>query len=360
VGVESRQQLHGLVESAMDAIITVDDSLRIVLFNSAACVMFGVAAEQVMGTDVERFLPARFRHVHSQQVRSFSEQGRTARSMGKLGYVMALRANGEEFPAEASISHVEIEGKKHYTAIMRDITARKQAQEALESSLLEKEALLKEVHHRVKNNLQVISSLLRLEAGRSAQPDTKSVLVDMQGRIRSMALLHEMLYRSGNFAAVDLGVFVKQLANQVFRMQTSQQGSVRLLLELDSVRVGMDQATPCGLLVNELISNSLKHGFPEGRSGVVRVALRAVVGGEAAVGGSADGRSWRLSVSDDGVGLPDDFVPNSGQSLGLLLVEDLARQLRGRLQIERHNNNSGVTFAVTFRLDALDLPPADV
>ncbi len=372
VGVESRQQLHGLVESAMDAIITVDDSLRIVLFNSAACVMFGVAAEQVLGTDVERFLPARFRQGHSQQVRSFGEQGRTARSMGKLGYVMALRANGEEFPAEASISHVEIEGKKHYTAIMRDITARKQAQEALESSLLEKEALLKEVHHRVKNNLQVISSLLRLEAGRSAQPDTKSVLGDMQGRIRSMALLHEMLYRSGNFAAVDLGVFIKQLASQVFRMQTSQQGSVRLLLELDSVRVGMDQAAPCGLLVNELISNSLKHGFPDGRSGVVRVALRAVGDGEAAVaagsgassGSGAEGCAWRLSVSDDGVGLPDDFVPNSGQSLGLLLVEDLARQLHGRLETERHisnsNSNSGVTFSVTFKLDALDLPPAEL
>ena len=375
VGVESRQQLHGLVESAMDAIITVDDSLRIVLFNSAACVMFGVAAEQVLGSDVERFLPARFRHGHSQKVRSFGEQGRTARGMGRLGYVMALRANGEEFPAEASISHVEIEGKKHYTAIMRDITARKQAQEALESSLLEKEALLKEVHHRVKNNLQVISSLLRLEAGRSAQPDTRSVLGDMQGRIRSMALLHEMLYRSGNFAAVDLGVFVKQLATQVFRMQTSQQGSVRLLLELDSVRVGMDQAAPCGLLVNELISNSLKHAFPDGDSGWVRVALQAVASVDAPALAPAHAGDWCLSVSDNGIGLPDNFVRNSGHSLGLLLVDDLARQLHGKLDIQRGNHNGseshngsdgngnggrGVTFSVTFKLDPVAVPDAEL
>ena len=375
VGVESRQQLHGLVESAMDAIITVDDSLRIVLFNSAACVMFCVAAEQVLGSDVERFLPARFRHGHSQQVRTFGEQGRTARSMGRLGYVMALRANGEEFPAEASISHVEIDGKKHYTVIMRDITARKQAQEALESSLLEKEALLKEVHHRVKNNLQVISSLLRLEAGRSAQPDTQSVLGDMQGRIRSMALLHEMLYRSGNFAAVDLGVFVKQLATQVFRMQTSQQGSVRLLLDLDSVRVGMDQAAPCGLLVNELISNSLKHAFPDGRTGWVRVALQAVAGGEASTTTKAHADNWCLSVSDNGIGLPDGFVRNSGHSLGLLLVDDLARQLHGKLDIQRGSHNGsdgsdgsdgsngtgspGVTFSVTFKLDRVVVPDSE-
>jgi two-component sensor histidine kinase len=184
----------------------------------------------------------------------------------------------------------------------------------------------------------------------------------MQGRIRSMALLHEMLYRSGNFAAVDLSMFIKQLASQVFRMQTSQHGSVRLLLELDSVRVGMDQAAPCGLLVNELISNSLKHAFPDGRSVTVQVALRPVASGEV----GADGCARRLSVSDDGVGLPGDFVPNSGQALSLLLVDDLARQLHGRPETERHSNSSsssnsgGVTLSVTFKLDTLDLPPADV
>ncbi|MGS0756260.1 sensor histidine kinase [Roseateles sp. GG27B] len=156
-------------------------------------------------------------------------------------------------------------------------------------------------------------------------------------------------------------------------MQTSQQGSVRLLLDLDSVRVGMDQAAPCGLLVNELISNSLKHAFPEGRSGWVRVALQAVpdVDVEARVktdAGTGLG-TWRLSVSDNGVGLPADFVRNSGHSLGLLLVDDLARQLHGRLDVERGNkgegageDRAGVAFSVTFKLDPVDvpLPAADV
>ena len=204
-----------------------------------------------------------------------------------------------------------------------DITERRLAQEALQSSLLEKEALLKEVHHRVKNNLQVINSLLRLESGRSGQPGVQSVLGDMQGRIRSMALLHESLYRSGTLATVDLGNYLKQLAMQSFRVLASHSGAVQLQLDLASIEVGMDQAMPCGLLVNELISNCLKHGFPQGRSGEVRVELQVLDGGA----------RLRVRVSDTGVGLPDDFESRRGHSLGLQLVSDLATQLGGTLEI---------------------------
>jgi two-component sensor histidine kinase len=226
-------------------------------------------------------------------------------------------------------------------SIGEDITARKQAEEALQSSLREKEALLKEVHHRVKNNLQVITSLLRLESGRSTHADTKSVLVDMQGRIRSMALLHESLYRSGTFASVDLGVYLKQLVTQAFRALDAQSGAIHLHLELASVRVAMDQATPCGLLVNELVSNCLKHGFADGRGGEVRVVLQEL-----------DGNQLRLSVSDNGVGLPDDFTLRRENSLGLQLVADLTRQIGGILQVA---TDRIAMFVVTFTIDAAHL-----
>jgi two-component sensor histidine kinase len=144
----------------------------------------------------------------------------------------------------------------------------------LQSSLKEKEALLKEVHHRVKNNLQVITSLLRLEGSRTLVADTKSVLGDMRGRIRTMAHLHETLYRSGTFASVDLGAYLGDLAKQAFKTQETHTGSVRLTCNLASVTVGMDMATAAGLLLNELISNCLKHGFPDGRSGEINVELR--------------------------------------------------------------------------------------
>jgi len=205
---------------------------------------------------------------------------------------------------------------------------------------LEKEALLNEVHHRVKNNLQVITSLLSLEAGRSNQPETRLVLQDMKGRIRSMALLHETLYRSGTFAAVELGSYLKQLATHAFRAQASNSSLIGLTLNLDSVTVSLDQATTCGLLVNELISNSLKHGYAQGGRGTVCIELFPVI--------PVDMRSpaqWCVRVSDTGAGLPDDFEQRCQQSLGMQLVSDLVRQLGGTLLI---HHKPGATFEVTF------------
>lgn len=224
-----------------------------------------------------------------------------------------------------------------------DITQRKQAEAALRLSLDEKVALLNEVHHRVKNNLQVVTSLLRLETGRSALADTKAVLTEMQGRIRSMALLHESLYRSATFSAVNLGNYLKQLATEAFRSLAPQSGLVKLQLDLAPVEVGMDQATPCGLLVNELLSNCLKHAFPEGRTGTVLITLQP----------AAEGREFCLRVKDDGVGLPADFELRRKHSLGLQLVYDLARQLAGTLTI---SDGPGADFSLAF---VPDIPAAN-
>lgn len=204
---------------------------------------------------------------------------------------------------------------------LRSRRVRERTEAALLSSLREKEALLKEVHHRVKNNLQVIASLLRLEGRRIDHPITQSVLVEMQNRIQSMALLHESLYRSGNFATVDLAGYLTQLLRQMFRSLAAG-GGVSLRLELAPAQLEIDQAIPCGLIVNELASNALKHGFPPGRSGEVTVRLVR-----------RDDGLLCLTVSDDGVGLRPDFDPATNGSLGLQLVTDLARQIHGSLAI---------------------------
>ena len=218
----------------------------------------------------------------------------------------------------------DAEGKtQRMLGTLSDITERKKAEEALQSSLREKEALLNEVHHRVKNNLQVITSLLRLEEGRSEHPAAKSVLQEMGARILAMALLHESLYRSGMFGVVDLGAYLRELTNEAFRAQAFEPASIRLHQELGSILVGFDQAMPCGLLVNELLCNSLKHGFPEGGDGEVRIELQLVDGGP----------QVRLRVSDTGVGLPANFELKRVHSLGLQLVANLVRQLDGRLAI---------------------------
>jgi PAS domain S-box-containing protein len=222
-------------------------------------------------------------------------------------------------------------------SVTRDITAAKNAEEAFRQSLRDQEALLKEVHHRVKNNLQLIVSLLRLESRRSTESATQHVLKDMQGRIQSMALLHEALCRSGSYADVDLSSYLSQLGTQLLRTLKPGPASIRVDNAMTPVMVGMDQAIPCGLLLHELLSNCLKHAFPQQDHGTVRVELDRV----------GDGTEVRLRVSDDGAGLPPDFNLTSGKSLGLQLVSDLARQLNGGLEVEA---GPGAAFAVTFRV----------
>ena len=222
--------------------------------------------------------------------------------------------------------------EKWTVTINTDLTTRKQAESQMCTALQEKEALLHEVHHRVKNNLQVISSLLSLEARRDLEPGTKAVLQEMKGRIRSMALLHETLYRTKNFARVDLAGYLREVAVKLFRAQNADPSAVRLVLELAAAEVELDQAMPCGLLINELLTNTLKHGFPDGRHGEVRLGLQQ----------TADGRV-HLQVSDDGIGLPADFDLSRANTLGLQLVSDLTRQLQGVMAV-----GPGASFKIVF------------
>lgn len=239
-----------------------------------------------------------------------------------------------------------------------DNTAQKASEEALRTLLKEKEALLKEVHHRVKNNLQVISSLLRMESRRSAVPEAVHVLTDMQGRIQSMALLHESLYRTGTFASVDLGAYLGRIATHAVQTHQMSDPKVKLSLLMGSVAVGMDQAMACGLLVNELVSNCSKHAFPLDfaltRGAEVRVELSPV--NPATVGTDA---MWCLRVSDNGVGLPADFEERRKRSLGLQLIGDLTQQAGGSLHIGAQAAG-GTEFAIAFKAivpAALVMPP---
>jgi PAS domain S-box-containing protein len=229
--------------------------------------------------------------------------------------------------------------------IYQDITERRQRERALKALVREKDALLKEVHHRVKNNLALITSLMRLEAGKSKEAETKSALKAMQTRIHSVLLLNETLYKTQHYSRIQLSDYLGGMATHLFRAQNPDPDAVRLVLAFDPVEIDTDQAIPCGLIVNELMTNSLKHAFPFGARGEIRVGLKQESSGEA-----------RLSVSDTGVGLPADFEARRGESLGLQLVGDLAKQLQGTLEV-----GPGPTFIVTFmprpNRATIEIPP---
>ena len=336
---ESETRLRRIVDSNMIGLMFWDASCAITEANDAFLHIGGFTQDDIRARRVNwpDLTPLEYRELDDNSVRELAGTGACPPREREM-----FRKDGSRVPiliGAATLPHQPGQG----VAFVVDITERKQAEKALRTSLREKEALLKEVHHRVKNNLQVITSLLRLETGRSAEPAVRTVLKDMQGRIQAMALLHETLYRSSTFASVDLGAYLRQLATQSFRALNTEPGSIQLDLDLASIQVGIDQAIPCGLLLNELLSNCLKHGFMDRRAGGIRIELRR----------AGDGPQLRLRVSDTGVGLPADFEAKRGHSLGLQLVSDLAKQLGGGLEIEP---GPGTVLSVVFTADEASAP----
>jgi two-component sensor histidine kinase len=188
--------------------------------------------------------------------------------------------------------------------------------------LQQRETMLREIHHRVKNNMQVMSSLLNLQSRVASNPATARMLQENQNRIQSMALLHEILYQSEDLALVDFSKYVRRMVDHLFRSYGVDNRQIRLHAELDLVALELDDALPCGLLISEVVSNSLKHGFPEGREGEVRILLRPQSAGTVS-----------LVLSDNGAGLPPGLDWTTSRSLGLRLVRALALQLRASLDI---------------------------
>jgi two-component sensor histidine kinase len=211
--------------------------------------------------------------------------------------------------------------------------ARIEAERNLKASLREKELLLQEVHHRVKNNLQVIISLLNMQSRVVNDPLLTAALQESQKRVWSMAMIHEMLYSSSSPENVDFAAYAQVLATEVSSSYGIDPARIRLALDLEPLSFEMDCAIPCGLILNELLSNAFKHAFPNGRTGEVRVSLQRRE------------RYIRLAVEDTGIGLPRDRVPAKGKSLGLSIIDILTQQLGGSMEF---TSNQGSHFVLTF------------
>jgi PAS domain S-box-containing protein len=336
--LSSSDPLARILDLADDAIISVDQEQRIILFNHGAEKIFGYSAAEVSGKSLNILLPEHLVQEHRRHIDEFAASPTVARRMGERREIRARRQNGTEFPAEASISKVDFEGGVMFTVILRDVTERMLHDQRVRASLREKEALLKEIHHRVKNNLQVVSSLLGLQSRAMIDPKMRKMFRDSQDRIHSMALLHESLYQSQNLSQIDFPVYIRQLAAHLFHSYGVAAERIHLRTDLEELLLHLDAAVPCGLIINELISNSLKYAFPDGREGEIRVQLH----------GLSDGTT-RLIVSDNGVGLRADVDWVSTRSLGLRLVRTLAQQLGAQIEV---NSSAGVEVQLAFKAAA--------
>jgi two-component sensor histidine kinase len=217
--------------------------------------------------------------------------------------------------------------------LQAEIAERIEAEQQAQASLREKDVLLKEVHHRVKNNLQLISSLLYLQSREAQDGSTNRMLQESQNRVHSMALVHERLYQSDSVASVDFSEYVRKLVTSLFRSYGTSTDRVALDLELDDLTLSVDTAIPYGLVINELVSNALRHAFPDGRKGELRLTLRS------------SGSGCTITIRDDGIGLPADLDVRHAQSLGLQLVNTLVEQLDGTLEIL---SGEGTAFRMSF------------
>jgi PAS domain S-box-containing protein len=220
----------------------------------------------------------------------------------------------------------------HCVVVSHDMTSKKTDEDEVHSSLQEKDVLLKEIHHRVKNNLQIISSLLSLQSNTIESQATRELVRESQNRVRSMALIHEKLYQSTSLARIDFGEYLRNLTRDLFRSYSA--GGVSLKLQVEDIQLDIDAAIPCGLMVNELVSNALKYAFPQGKGGELLITFSQVARNK-----------YALSVTDNGIGLPTDLDVRKPKSLGLQLVNMLVAQLRGTLDVV---SDGGTTFMITF------------
>jgi PAS domain S-box-containing protein len=327
----AKDRLDGLISMAADAIVAIDDDQRITIFNRGAEEVFGWTREEVLGKPLALLLPAHLRGRHHAQVASFASEPAKGRPMTERSEVLGLRKNGEEFPAEAAISKQRTDGGSQLTVILRDITARRRLADEQARIHVERAVLLKEIHHRVKNNLQVISSLFYLQAQRTEQDSVRRLLDESRGRLHSIALIHEKLYRSEQLASIDFGDYLRDLTANLTSAIGVQAPHVQVRVEAEEIFLDIDRAIPCALLVNELVSNSMKHAFPGGRAGKIRIAVTRT-----------DSR-LEVEVSDTGIGFPADLDFQNVTTLGFQLVMSLTKQLRGTVELVR---GEGTTFRI--------------
>jgi PAS domain S-box-containing protein len=323
---------RSLIEASIDPLVTISLDGKITDVNTATERVTGYTRDVLIGTDFSSY----FSDPEAARVgyrRVFTE--------GHVrDYPLEIRhCDGHVTPVfyNATLYHNEKGEVSGIFAAARDITERKRAKEQLHASLREKDILLREIHHRVKNNMQVISSLLDIQARASGKLQLIEMLHESQRRIQAMALVHEKLYASQDFSRIDMAGYVDTLSQELFQSYKVNPWKIEMIVQTDGVYLDINKGISCGLILNELISNALKHAFPGDRQGELQIII-----------GVTENTEIEIVVRDNGVGLPDDVDIHQPRTVGLYLVNGLVKnQLDGQIEVRRDN---GTEFRMTFPL----------
>ncbi len=327
---KSREKFKTIFENAAEAIVLFDRHGTILEANDKIENISGFRKKELIGQNFMKLLP-QVQIEHKKALISFKELI-TGNELEKVQWTLTNR-DGKQvfFLARPSVikNKNRIEG---LVLIMEDITERKIAEDGLKDSLKQKELLLREIHHRVKNNLQIISSLLSLQRIQVPDSETADILAECQGRVRTMAMIHENLYQSKDISQIEFDNYLHKLLSDIMNSYKANH-SIILNMNVGKVEMGIETAMPCGLIINELATNSIKHAFPNRNDGNIKVELKH------------NDDSYVLIYSDDGVGLPKNINPRDSKKLGLMVVETLVNQLNGLMEIDR---TDGTKFTIKF------------
>ena len=324
---QQKELFRTVIDSAEDIVFVLNRDYEQVLFNQAALRVLGMTPEEARGKSFqELYSEENWEEARQRFDRVF--KGEVVREDVELKFRdKKIILNVTEVPLRNEKGEIYA-----LCGIARDVTTRVELEKALELSLKEKEALLREIHHRVKNNMQIISSLLNLQAHHVKNPELTAIIKECQNRIRSMAIVHEHLYKSANLAKINFADYLNRLIVHLYNVHSQSQEKIQLETELQAVELDIGTAIPLGLLASEIISNSFKHAFPGERRGKLRIVLHPI-----------SPKSFKLEISDDGVGLPENLNFGQSQTFGMQLMGLLKDQLGAQLELDR---SSGTRYII--------------
>jgi PAS domain S-box-containing protein len=322
----SEATARSLLENASQGILTVDNEGIIVDANLMLKDMFGYRQGELIGRSIDILLPEGLRSRHAEQRENY----------------MGRRKDGSEFPVEISLNHMTGQRVGLAMAFVSDISARQQASlererlvASLEGALAEKTVLVKEVHHRVKNNLAVIAGLLDMQSLAVDDARASNALVESEQRVRSMALIHEHLYATEDLSGLNFADYAEHLARELCISFAVDSDRLRVLVDAQPLELGVGRAIPCGLILNELLTNAIKYAYPGEAAGEIRIRFARVAAGRLS-----------LSCEDDGAGVPEALDWRNAKSMGLRIINVLTKQIEGELLLDR--SGGGTRFELTF------------
>ncbi len=321
----AEERFRRAVEYAPNGMIMTSSSGAIELVNKQTEHIFGYSRSELLGQSIEMLVPDQFKEHHPALRTSFFKRP-DSRPMGEGRDLNGLKKNGKEVPIEIALNPIPTESEIMVLAAIVDISDRKQKENAIQASLREKTTLLAEVHHRVKNNLQLIHSLLDLQASQTGDPRVVEILTSSILRIKSMSIIHQALYQTDTFAEVELSEVLHNLIQVIASSYNVNNQQINLSVDVESVTLPLTQAIPCGLIVNELMTNVYKYAFPDGRPGEASVQLVL-----------DENKKAKLTITDNGVGLSPEVDLENLSTLGLELVSVLTSQIDGTLSVNRCN-----------------------